>query len=210
MLVRSLDELGIREKTVLIFTGDNGTGGAGKSTATELGARVPLIVNGPGIVKTRGSTGELADMTDILPTVLEFAGIEVPTDRPIDGRSLAPFLRGETDEGPREWAYAFQADRRIYRTKRYLLEDNSPLHYGRLFDYGESRNGMGYVNITESTSAEAKAARAYFDRLIAKHSVPYVAFEGPPNGAATAEQRAAKEAKNRAKKEKRVNKGKRS
>ena len=46
------------------------------------------------------------------------------------------------------------------------------------------------------------------DKLIAKHPVPYVSFEGPPNGAATAEQHATKDAKKKANREKRINKGK--
>lgn len=53
-LVQALEEAGLRENTVILFTGDNGTGGDGKSTATEKGARVPLIVSGPGHVKPRG------------------------------------------------------------------------------------------------------------------------------------------------------------
>lgn len=54
VIVRAPEEAGPREKTVILFTGDNGTGGQGKSTATEKGARVPLIVNGPGLVKPWG------------------------------------------------------------------------------------------------------------------------------------------------------------
>ncbi|HEY2413012.1 MAG TPA: sulfatase-like hydrolase/transferase, partial [Pirellulaceae bacterium] len=141
-LVKELDQLGLRDNTVVMFTGDNGTGGDGKSQATERGARVPMIVNGPGIVKKRGATMELTDTSDILPTLVELAGAKLPTDRPIDGRSYAAFLSGQTD-ATRDWIFAFQADRRILRTKRWLLEDNSPLHWGHLFDCGNGRDGVG-------------------------------------------------------------------
>src|SRR5262249_55669925 len=107
-LIAALDRLGLRENTLVFFTGDNGTGGDGKSQATERGARVPMIVSGPGIVKTRGATRELTDLSDVLPTLVEFAGAALPTDRPIDGRSYAAFLRGES-ETTRDWIFAFQA-----------------------------------------------------------------------------------------------------
>ena len=50
-IIAALDDLELRDNTIIIFTGDNGTGGEGKGTPTELGARVPMIVNGPGLVK---------------------------------------------------------------------------------------------------------------------------------------------------------------
>jgi arylsulfatase A len=179
-LVRALDEAGLRERTVVIFTGDNGTGGGGKSTATEKGARVPLIVSGPGIVKTRGVTPRLADTSDIFPTLMEMAGATLPASLVLDGHSLAPFLRGERDT-TREWIFAYQADRRILRTERWLLEDNSPRQPGRLFDCGTSRDGTGYKDVTGSTEPEAIAARQYFDRLLENLPAPRLDRDGAPN-----------------------------
>ncbi len=193
-LVAALDEMGLRENTVILFTGDNGTGGEGKGQPTELGARVPLIVNAPGIVKARGATKELSDLSDVMPTLADFAGAEMPKDRPIDGRSLAPFLRGETDS-TREWIFAFIADRRMLRTKRWLLEDNSPLHYGRLYDCGESRNGSGYKDVTNSDAPEVIEARAYFDELLQGLPAPVLPEEGEPAAAKEPAQKAARKQK---------------
>jgi arylsulfatase A len=179
-LVRALDDAGVRDNTVIMFTGDNGTGGDGKSTATEKGARVPLIVNGPSLVKPRGATLALADTSDIFPTLMEFAGAAVPAKHVVDGRSLAPFLRGERDTA-REWIFAYQADRRILRTDRWLLEDNSPRHYGKLFDCGTSRNGTGYRDVTNSNDAGVMAARVYFDQLLANLPAPLLDHDGAPN-----------------------------
>jgi arylsulfatase A-like enzyme len=179
-LVTELDRLGLRDNTVVLFTGDNGTGGDGKSQATERGARVPMIVNGPGIVKRRGSTQELTDTSDILPTLVELAGAKLPTDRPIDGRSYAAFLRGQT-ETTRDWIFAFQADRRILRTQRWLLEDNSPLHGGHLFDCGDRRGGTGYKEVTDSTDREVAAIKAKFNTLLESLPAPVLAEEGAPN-----------------------------
>ena len=181
-LVAALDELGLRENTVLFFTGDNGTGGQGKGQPTELGARVPMIVNGPGIVKRRGASGELTDLSDILPTLAGLAGAPLPEARAIDGHSYAGFLRGETDE-TREWVFSYIGDRRILRTKRWLLEDNSPLHYGRLYDCGKSRDGTGYKDVTKSEDPQVLAIRRRFNGLLEGLPAPYIATDGPAAGA---------------------------
>ncbi|HUR56400.1 MAG TPA: sulfatase-like hydrolase/transferase [Opitutaceae bacterium] len=179
-LVAELERLGLRENTLIFFTGDNGTGGDGKSQAVEKGARVPMIVNGPGIVKARGATLELTDLSDVVPTLVEFAGAKLPTDRPIDGHSYAGFLRGTT-EHTRDWIFAFQADRRILRTQRWLLEDNSPLHWGQLYDCGELRGGSGYKDVTASNDPEVLAIKAKFNALLATLPAPVLAAEGAPN-----------------------------
>lgn len=181
-ITAALDELGLRDNTVILFTGDNGTGGDGKGQATELGARVPMIYNGPGIVKQRGLSPELTDLSDVLPTLADFAGAPLPEDRPIDGRSLAPFLRGDTDT-TREWIFSYIADRRILRTKRWLLEDNSPLRPGRLYDCGDSRDGAGYRDVSDSDAPEVAAARDYFKGLLEKLPAPILPEDGEPTDA---------------------------
>lgn len=181
-LIAALEEMGLRENTIVFFTGDNGTGGDGKGEPAELGARVPMIVNGPGIVKMRGATDELTDLSDILRTLCAFSGAAVPSDRPIDGVSLAPFLRGETEQ-TRDWIFSYIGDRRVLRTKRYLLEDNSPLHYGRLYDCRDSRDGTGYKEVTESQDVEALAVRRQFDALLENLPAPKLDEEGHPRDA---------------------------
>jgi len=177
-LIVEIENSGLKEKTIVIFTGDNGTGGQGKGEPTELGARVPMIVWGPGYVKTRGSVMELTDLSDILPTLCNWANVPLPTDKPIDGVSLVPFPTGAS-ETTREWIFSFIADRRILRTKRWLLEDNSPLHYGRLYDCGDSRDGTGYKEVTNSDDAEVKRIKNYFNSLLEKLPAPKLDHEGP-------------------------------
>ena len=203
-VVAALEAAGVRENTILFFTGDNGSaGGEGKSTATEKGARVPLIVNGPGVVKTRGKIAALADTSDIFPTLMDFAGVAIPAQHVVDGKSMAPFLRGERDS-TREWIFAYQADRRILRTERWLLEDNSPRHYGRLLDCGLSRTGQGYRDVTASTEPEVLAARQYFDSLLKNLPSPRLDRDGAPNQKINPKDKSEKKAKRekkRAKKE---------
>lgn len=179
-IVAALEETGQRENTLILFTADNGTGGEGKAQATELGARAPLIANGPGIVKPQGDCLELVDLSDVLPTMAELAGAQLPTDRPIDGVSFASILRGEP--GPRrDWIFSYIADRRILRDKRWLLEDNSPRQPGRFYDCGDSRDGTGYVDVTDSQDAEVVAARTRFLELVNQFEAPILDWDGPPN-----------------------------
>ncbi len=180
-LTATLDELGLRDNTIVLFTGDNGTGGDGKATPTELGARVPMIANCPGIIKQRGATLELTDFSDVLPTLMELAGAPLPNDRPIDGKSLAPFLLGKS-ETTRDWIHSFLGDARMLRTKRWLLEDNTPLHYGRLYDCGDSRNGVGYREATKEETPEVLAVKEQFKVLLERLPAPVLPVEGDPGG----------------------------
>jgi arylsulfatase A len=172
-IVEALEAAGLRENTVVFFTGDNGTGGQGKGQTTELGARVPMIVNCPGLVKASKASRELVDLSDILPTLADFAEAKLPEASVIDGRNFAPLLRGE--KGPtREWIYSYLGDRQILRTKRWLLEDNGPGHPGRLFDCGDSRDGTGYKDVTDSKAPEVLAAKKRFKEILADKSLPKV------------------------------------
>jgi arylsulfatase A-like enzyme len=99
-LLAELDELGLRENTVILLIGDNGyflgeRGYAGKWTMHERSIRVPLIVFDPR--RAAEPEGELIDAfalnLDIAPTLLDLAGVQVPEG--MQGRSLRPLLAGE-------------------------------------------------------------------------------------------------------------------
>jgi arylsulfatase A-like enzyme len=112
-----LDELGLAERTVLIFSSDNGGLGGytsstyegrrgitdnwplsqGKGSLHEGGIRVPFIVRWPGVIKPGSRCDAPAIHVDLYPTFLELAGVAPPEDYPLDGRSLLPLWRGERD-----------------------------------------------------------------------------------------------------------------
>ena len=98
----------------------------------------------------------------------------------IDGRSLAAFLRGEVED-TRPWIFSFIADRRVLRTRRWLLEDESPLHQGRLYDCGEARDGVGYRDVTHVDDPEVEGARRHFAALLEDLPAPVLPVDGPPN-----------------------------
>ena len=121
-VVDTLDEHGLRENTLLIFLGDNGTGKGtksmmgdrtvvgGKGSTTAAGMHVPCIVSWPAVITLPRVSQDLVDSTDILPTICEAAGISVPAELKIDGRSFLPQLRGEQGN-PREWVYCWYSPR---------------------------------------------------------------------------------------------------
>ena len=117
-LIAEIDQLKLREKTLVVFVGDNGTAGkyAGEATIggrrlsgqkgsmLEGGSLVPLIVNWPGVAPAGEVCGDMVDSTDFVPTFAELAGANLPKGKIIDGRSFAPRVRGEQGK-PRDWAF---------------------------------------------------------------------------------------------------------
>ena len=165
-IVKAMDDLGLRESTVLFFTTDNGTGGKGKGQAKEIGCRVPMIVNCPGVVKAIGPCDELVDLSDILPTLVELAAAELPKDYIIDGHSFAPLLLGKPYK-PRQWIFSYLADKRMLRDKRWLLEGD-----GRFYDCDNSRDGTGYKDVTDSNDPEVLIGRKRFAEILADKPAP--------------------------------------
>jgi arylsulfatase A len=180
-LFASLKAEGLDENTLVIFIGDNGTGGEGKGAVTELGARVPCVIRGPG-VKRGVVSRAVADLTDIMPTLAEFSGAALPKDKPFDGHSLGPVLRGEKAKH-RDWIYSHLDDGRVLRDERWLLEIPKEGKPERFFDCGECRDGGAYKNVTGSTDVEVKAARQRFAAILAAmpEPKPRVDAEPPPD-----------------------------
>jgi arylsulfatase A len=124
-LLKKVDDLGLRERTFVEFTSDNGPetlnryptanhshGSPGpyrgmKLHVTEAGYRVPGIVRWPGHTKPGSVSDEAVAGYDLLPTLCEIAGIKPPTDRVLDGTSVARVLEGKRFERtkPLYWQY---------------------------------------------------------------------------------------------------------
>lgn len=97
-LLNALDESGLSEQTVIVFTSDHGfhTGEHslwGKTSNFELDARVPLIIASPWHTNSHGKhTESLAELVDLLPTLADLAGLSENVPRSLDGVSLMPVL----------------------------------------------------------------------------------------------------------------------
>jgi arylsulfatase A-like enzyme len=108
-VMRKLDELGIADRTVVVFTSDNGglsvkegpntpaTSNApfraGKGYLYEGGTRVPLIVKWPGVTKAGSVCSVPVSSQDFCPTFLEMAGVQGDPKHVVDGESIVPLLR---------------------------------------------------------------------------------------------------------------------
>ena len=150
-IVDKLDELGLRENTLLLFLGDNGSPReitsrlgemeiqGGKGYTTDAGTRVPFVANWKGTAPDGAACDDLVDCSDFLPTMMDLASAPLPEDEVIDGRSFLPQLRGEPGN-PREWIFAHHDPlpghgkdgyylQRWAQDQRWKLYDD-----GRLFD----------------------------------------------------------------------------
>lgn len=183
-LIEKLDELKLRENTLVLIVGDNGTAKGmparfqgrdvkgGKGSTTEWGTHVPCIANWPGVSASGKVNPDLIGAVDVLPTLCEAAGVTVPADLNIDGRSFLPQLRGEKGN-PREWLYCWYNPAGGAKAQAEFAHDGAFKLYtdGRFFnvrkdDLEKSRLEEGGLDDT------AKAAQA---KLLAALKQ----FEGP-------------------------------
>ncbi len=190
-LVKALDDLKIRDRTIVIFSTDNGStrgisarmngrrAPGGKATLGENGVREPFIVNGPGLVPAGVRTDALTDFTDLLPTFAELGGATVPKDADLDGHSIAKVILGKAKDSPREWimAMGFGPARltqrgvepkmrftdRVVRDKRFKLWVLGGKS-AKLFDLITDPGETR--NLIDSTDADAVAARRKLEAVV--------------------------------------------
>jgi arylsulfatase A len=161
-LVEELDGLKLREKTLIVLVGDNGSvrGGTiqgraidgGKGSMKEGGSRVPLVCNWKGTTPAGRVSQDLVDLSDFFPTFAEVAGAKLPAGVTIDGQSFAPQLQGRPGK-PRQWVYIQLGDRRYVRDARWKLTGD-----GELLDMKEAPFREIPV-ATPSDDPQAQAAR---------------------------------------------------
>lgn len=181
-LVDQLEELGLRERTLIIFTGDNGTMTGltstldgrpypgGKGLLTINGTHVPLIASWPSVIEA-GECHDLIDFTDILPTLTAAAQVALPDDIPFDGRSFWPQLQGAPGE-PREWIYCWyyrngkvgeRGGGEFARDKRYKY-----YHDGRFFDLRYDLWEKSPLK-ADSLTAEQQAERERLKQVVTRY-----------------------------------------
>ncbi|MEI8088879.1 MAG: sulfatase-like hydrolase/transferase [Opitutaceae bacterium] len=145
-LIAELERQHLRENTLIVFFGDNGTangradkamiGGrrldGAKGSMLEGGSLEPLIVNWPGVTPAGKVRGDMIDSTDFVPTFAEIAGAKLPEKKIIDGRSFAASIRGESKQA-REWVYLQLARQWYARSASWKLTQS-----GELFDMSDS------------------------------------------------------------------------
>jgi arylsulfatase A len=181
-LTAKIDSLGLRERTLILFFGDNGTDRTitsrlgsrtirgGKGLTNDPGVHVPLIANWKGVAPAGRVLDDLIDSTDFVPTILEAAGAQQPAGVPRDGRSFLPRLRGEKGN-PRQWVYwwydpkpghgkAEYARTRCARDHRYKLYED-----GRFFD-AERDDEETHAIAKGQGTAEAERSRVALGNVL--------------------------------------------
>ena len=126
LYMNKLKELGIENNTIFIFCADNGTSGYGKSTqVSQKGTHVPMIIYAPGMNMTKkGMQDVLVNMSDVLPTIAELGGVEIPENYEINGESLIPFLT-TNKKSHRDWIYGYHKGTQIVRGDLLMKDGNN-------------------------------------------------------------------------------------
>jgi len=172
-LVARLDSLGIRDNTLLLFVGDNGTGRGtrsmmgdrlvigGKGTTTDAGMHVPLVVSWPGKVTTGNVCSDLVDSTDFLPTILDAAGVVTPSGLRLDGRTLLPQVLGAEGQ-PRDWIYSWYSPRQSANmtVREFAFNHRYKLYRsGEFYDLSKDMEEQEPLKVTSLEGQAAIAAR---------------------------------------------------
>jgi arylsulfatase A-like enzyme len=142
-ILRSLEEAGRADDTLVLFTSDNGPamsrgeggGSAGllrgdKGSTYEGGMRVPCIVRWPGRIRSGRTSAEPASALDLFPTFLELAGAPSPPST-LDGRSLVPLLEGRAPRPDAPLHYFNRGFLEAVREGRWKLRETAPQGSGR-------------------------------------------------------------------------------
>jgi arylsulfatase A len=174
-LVAELDSQKLRDNTLILFMGDNGSAKGQSQNATirgrelsglkgsmlECGGLVPLIVSWPGHSPSGKVCSDLVDSTDFLPTFAELAGGKLPENTIFDGQSFVPQLLGKPGQ-PRQWIYNQLARMWYVRDAGWKLNQA-----GELYDMSDSPFSEKLVP-NESVDPIAIAARIRLAAALAK------------------------------------------
>jgi len=146
-VLAKLKDLKLDNDTIVVYFSDNGpnswrwNGGmkGRKGQVDEGGVRSPLFVRWPSQIGRGRKIARIAGAIDLLPTLTELAGVPLKSTKPLDGKSLAPLLRGEGDASnwPDRMIFSLWNKRVSVRTQQYRLDADGHL-FDMLKDPGQS------------------------------------------------------------------------
>lgn len=136
-LLNKLDETNLLEHTIVLYFSDNGPNGHRwnggmrgiKGSTDEGGVRSPLMIQWKGKINPGTIIRQLSSAPDLLPTLVDLAGIQFVPDKPLDGLSLRPLLLAEEGVWPDRLFFHHWGNRTSVRSEQFLLD-----YQGRLFD----------------------------------------------------------------------------
>lgn len=198
-LLDKLDELGITENTIVIYTTDNGAekfswpdGGTSpfrgeKASTWEGGIRVPFMIRWPGKIASGVVSNEILSLEDCLPTLVAAAGDpniksklleghtigDMTYKVHLDGYNYLPYLTGETEESPRSTFFAYVDDGTLgaVRYNRYKFHFSTQEHHGiGSWNFAqEVRKAPLMIDLRADPFEEAPVQSSYYDDWLVRH-----------------------------------------
>jgi arylsulfatase len=174
-LLETIDELGLKENTIFIFTSDNGREGVPRSfgftgpwrngmfSPYEGSLRVPFLVRWPGKIPPGQVSNDIVHQIDLFPTLASIVGADLPKNRVMDGADQSDFLMGKADTSARESVIIYIGNELFgvkWRNWKLLLKDIDnnngyavremayPSVYNLLVDPKEEVPELNYLNDT--------------------------------------------------------------
>ena len=177
-IVATLDRLKLRQNTIVLFTCDNGTYTkitskmgdrsvqGGKGSPKDNGTHVPFIASWPNHITSGGTSSELVDFSDFLPSLAEFANTNVP--HKIDGQSFAQHLLGKKGKH-RDWSYCWYHRNGVReKASRHVRDQQYKLYADdRFYELSSDPLEMAPLKV-ENQSAEAKSVRQEFREILTR------------------------------------------
>ena len=188
-LLAKLDELKLRENTIVLYFCDNGPNGARwnggmkgqKGSVDEGGVRSPLLIRWPVGIKAGTRVMPIAGAIDLLPTLADLAGVPLAGNKPLDGKSLRPLLEGSVRVWPDRTLVNFWNGKLSLRDQAYRFDQA-----GRLFDMiadPEQRQDINAQSpqLVAAYAEEARRWREQFAAELGKDDRPFTIGYGRSN-----------------------------
>ena len=164
LVLQAVQDMGKLDDTLVVFLSDNGMPFPGaKSTLYDAGVHLPLVIRKPG-QKGGVTSAAMVSWTDITPTILDWAGVKVPTNLP--GRSLLPVLEQEKPAG---WDVVYGSHQYHEATMYYPIRMTRTRQYKYLLNLAHQLEFPHAADIWGSDSWQGLLKRG--DKMMGKRSV---------------------------------------
>lgn len=194
-IVDKLDDLNLLNNTLVIFSSDNGPwtvmgdhGGSagtlrsGKGSTFEGGQRVPTVAHWPAQIAAGSNNHSVSSLLDILPTLSDLAGVAIPSDRTIDGKSLAPIFSGMGERENQKFFYIASRGRSTVRGLRdgdwklKRAQKGYPEFLESFLQFGKHGHPALLFNLNDDPEEQYNLA-AQFPERVAAMEAQIVTFE---------------------------------
>lgn len=176
-----LDELKLRNNTIVLYFSDNGPNSARwnagmkgrKGTVDEGGLRSPLFIRWPAQIAAGTRVSQVTGAIDLLPSLANLAGIATQTANELDGTNFAPLIQGHTTDWPKRDLFSLWKNKASVRGERFRLDST-----GALFELQSDRGQRRDV------SAQFPEETTRLKRALAEHQAEmtraYAPFKDRP------------------------------